>query len=110
MPFVMNAIDINVLPSSSGEGFPNVLAEAMACGTPCVTTNIGDAALIVDDTGWVSPPNDPIALSNSIIEAIEEKSHDEESWALRKQNCRSRIVENFSLDKMIKNYHLVWGI
>jgi len=110
MPFVMNAIDINILSSSSGEGFPNVLAEAMACGTPCVTTNIGDAALIVDDTGWVSPPNDPIALSNAIIEAIEEKSHDVESWALRKQNCRSRIVENFSLEKMIKNYHLVWGI
>ena len=110
MPFVMNALDINVLSSSSGEGFPNVLAEAMACGTPCVTTNIGDAALIVDDTGWVSPPNDPIALSSAIIEAIEEKSHDEESWTLRKQNCRSRIVENFSLDKMIRDYHKAWGI
>ena len=110
MPFVMNAIDINVLSSSSGEGFPNVLAEAMACGTPCVTTNIGDAALIVDDTGWVSSPNDPIALSNSIIEAIEERNRDGQKWALRKQNCRNRIVENFSLDKMIKNYHLVWGI
>jgi len=110
MPAVMNALDINVLSSSSGEGFPNVLAEAMACGTPCVTTNIGDAALIVDDTGWVSPPNDPIGLSNAIIEAIEERSNDEELWTLRKQKCRDRIVENFSLDKMIKNYHLVWGI
>ena len=107
---VMNALDINVLSSSSGEGFPNVLAEAMACGTPCVTTNIGDAALIVDDTGWVSPPNDPIALANAIIEAIQERNRDERLWILKKKNCRDRIVQNFSLDKMIKNYHLVWGI
>ncbi|MDA9253121.1 glycosyltransferase, partial [Flavobacteriaceae bacterium] len=110
MPAVMNALDINVLSSSSGEGFPNVLAEAMACGTPCVTTNIGDAALIVDNTGWVLQPNDPTELANAIIEAIEERSRDEQSWVLRKQNCRTRIVQNFSLDKMIKNYHLVWGI
>ena len=110
MPAVMNALDINVLSSSSGEGFPNVLAEAMACGTPCVTTNIGDAALIVDDTGWVSPPNDPIALANAIIEAIQERNRDERLWILKKKNCRDRIVQNFSLDKMIKNYHLVWGI
>ena len=110
IPAVMNALDINVLSSSSGEGFPNVLAEAMACGTPCVTTNIGDAALIVDDTGWVSPPNDPIALANAIIKAIQERSRDERLWILKKKNCRDRIVQNFSLDKMIKNYHLVWCI
>ena len=109
MPAVMNALDINVLSSSSGEGFPNVLAEAMACGIPCVTTNIGDASLIVDRTGWVSPPNNYVALANSILKAIEEKNRDEKLWSLRRQNCRDRIIENFSLDKMIKNYHSVWG-
>jgi len=110
VPAVMNALDINVLSSSSGEGFPNVLAEAMSCGTPCVTTNVGDAALIVHETGWVSPPNDSIALANSIIEAIKERNLDEKSWNLRRENCRNRIVENFSLDKMIENYHLVWDL
>jgi len=110
MPAVMNALDINVLSSSSGEGFPNVLAEAMACGTPCVTTNVGDAAQIVSDTGWVSPPNDHIALAKALIEAIEEKNNDKQSWVLRKQNCRDRIVLNFSLDKMIRNYNKAWGI
>ena len=110
MPAAMNALDINVLSSSSGEGFPNVLAEAMACGTPCVTTNIGDAALIVSDTGWVSSPNNPTELANKIIEAIEEINSGEQLWMLRKQNCRNHIIENFDIDKMIKSYHLTWGL
>ena len=104
----MNGIDIFML-SSISEAFPNVLNEAMACETPCVTTNVGDAALIVGDTGWVVSPQDSKALAKATIEAHEEKKFHNESWEQRKKACRKRILENYSLEKMIKKYKDVWA-
>ncbi len=109
IPAVMNGMDVHVLSSAFGEAFPNVLAEAMACGTPCVTTDVGDAAVIVGETGWVVPPKNPEALAEAIIKAIEEKETAPQAWKARKQACRRRIVENFSIEKMIENYHRAWS-
>lgn len=58
---IYNALDL-LTNSSSSEGFSNVIGEAMACGVPCVVTNVGDSALIVGPTGVVVPVNDPEAL------------------------------------------------
>jgi glycosyltransferase involved in cell wall biosynthesis len=61
MPAVSNAFDI-ACSSSSGEGFSNTIIEAMACGVPCVVTDVGDSAAIVGATGVVVPPSSPEAL------------------------------------------------
>lgn len=106
---VMNGLDLHVLSSSFGEAFPNVLAEAMACGTPCVTTDVGDAAVIVGDTGWVVPPKNPQALASAILDAMNEEQNNPQAWKMRKQASRDRIVNNFSIEKMVAEYHQVWG-
>lgn len=109
IPSVMNALDIHILSSSFGEAFPNVLAEAMACGTPCVTTDVGDAALIVGDTGWVVPPRSSVLLSNAILLACTERENIDD-WGLRKLAVRERIVNQYSIENMIYKYHKVWSI
>ena len=103
---VMNGLDIYVQSSSYGEGFPNVVAEAMACGTPCVVTDVGDAGFIVGKNGWVVPPKDPTKLANAIKKAISEIGSN--YWSKRRNKARSRIKENFNITKMIKCYNNLW--
>jgi glycosyltransferase involved in cell wall biosynthesis len=104
---VMSAMALHVL-SSLDEAFPNVLAEAMACGTPCLTTDVGDAAIIVGDTGWIVPPSDPKALAKAMLEAMDEKQNDPQAWQARKQACRKRIVDHYAIDRMLTDYRRIW--
>ena len=104
---VMNAIDLFLL-SSISEAFPNVLNEAMLCGTPCLTTNVGDAALIVDKTGWIVEPRDSTGMADACVHALNEKEKNSEHWKNRKESCRKRIIENFSFEKMINKYKEIW--
>jgi glycosyltransferase involved in cell wall biosynthesis len=88
------AFDVAISSSSSTEGFSNALGEAMACGVPCVTTNIGDAKRIVGDYGIVVPSKSPERLAEGIVRYIELPKCKKE--ILSKQ-CRDRIIQNFSL-------------
>ena len=103
---VMNGLDIYIQSSSYGEGFPNVVAEAMACGTPCVVTDVGDAALIVDNNGWIVPPNNSIKLANAIEKALIEKTSSH--WDKRCEEARIRIKKNYDINNMIKLYNNLW--
>jgi glycosyltransferase involved in cell wall biosynthesis len=105
---IMNSLDVHLLSSNGGEGFPNVIAEAMACGTPCVCTNVGDSRLIVAGTGMVCPPNDPKLLAESILSLLSEKFSDPEIWLCRKISCRNEIKAKYSIDKTVNAFISIW--
>lgn len=105
IPAVMNVLDLHVM-SSSSEAFPNVLAEAMACGTPCVSTDVGDAAAIVGKTGLIVPPGNAEALAGAIETLLAELAHP--FWGERCAEARRHVETHFSIERMVENYHALW--
>jgi glycosyltransferase involved in cell wall biosynthesis len=94
MPAFYSALDVATLTSWT-EGFPNAVAEAMACGIPCVVTAAGDAPLIVGKTGEVVPIRDPKALADG-WQRLLDRAGPSLSFA-----CRTRMVDQFSVSRLI---------
>jgi len=104
IPHVMAGLDINTL-SSIGEAFPNVLGEAMACGVPCVATDVGDAAEIVGDTGIVVPPRDAHALAEGWERMINLSTQERHELG---QRARSRIQTHYQIGEVARRYQQLY--
>jgi len=92
-----NAFDVATLGSAFGEGFPNVIGEAMACGTPVVATDVGDAGQIVGSLGEIVPAGQPESLSAAWARLRDRLAQEPE---LRKA-ARDVIIARYSLDRMV---------
>lgn len=91
------ALDI-LCSTSETEGFSNVIGEAMACGVPCVVTDVGDSAAIVGDAGIAVAPKDAGALAGRLVDLVR-RPHAER--ARLGQMARARVVERFSVTRLV---------
>jgi glycosyltransferase involved in cell wall biosynthesis len=105
VPDLMTATDI-VVCSSLTEGFPNTIGEAMASGIPCVSTDVGDAAALIADTGGLVPKADPAALALRLEEFLDIAP---EARATLGAAARRRIEEKFSLQAIVARYAGLFG-
>lgn len=101
IPDVLNAMDVFVLPSLS-EGMPNAVLEAMACGLPVVATRVGGLPEVVEDgeTGILTPSQDEAFLESALFNLL----HDDTKRQMLGEKGRKRVLEHFSLDKMVEEY------
>lgn len=104
MPRLMAALDA-LASASFGEGFPNVLCEAMASGVPCAVTDVGDSAYIVGDTGRVVPSGDMEALSEALLELLEMDPENRQKLSV---SARARVAENFELGHIVRLYETLY--
>jgi len=92
--------------ASRSEAFPIAIGEAMACGTPCVVTDVGDSALIVGETGTVVPPGDPHALAEAWRKLIAAGPVVRHCLGLA---GRRRIQQHFALPAIVERYQAIYG-
>ncbi|MGZ4962771.1 MAG: glycosyltransferase family 4 protein [Limisphaerales bacterium] len=100
----LSAMDVFCL-SSRTEGFPNAVGEAMAMGLPCVVTDVGDAAVLVGETGIVVPSQDPEALAQGLARFVELP---EDARACAGQAGRSRVESCFGLNSTRAKFEMVY--
>lgn len=87
--------------SSWAEAFSNTIGEAMACGLPCIVTDVGDSAHLVADTGRVVPPRDEAALAGA-MQAMADLGR--EARAALGARARARLQAEFGLGAVARRY------
>ena len=99
------AMDI-ATSSSASEAFPLAVGEGMACGTPCVVTNVGDSALLVGETGTVVAPGDPVALAGAWRDLIEAGPEVRRSLGIA---ARRRVQQHFDMSAIVERYQAIYA-
>jgi glycosyltransferase involved in cell wall biosynthesis len=105
VPRVLRGLDLATLSSGWGEAFPLVIGEAMACGVPCVVTDVGDCAELVGDTGRTVAPRDPVALARAWEELVLAGA---EARARMGAAARRRIETSYGLASVAAQYDRVY--
>jgi glycosyltransferase involved in cell wall biosynthesis len=106
IPRLTTALDVATSSSYYGEAWPLAVGEAMACGVPCVVTQVGDSPLIVGETGLSVRPRDPQALADAWHKLLTVGQNERAKLGAA---ARRRIEEHFSLQDAVSSYERLYG-
>ncbi len=105
MPKLYNCIDVYALTSTS-EAFPNVLGEAACCGTVSVSTDVGDARLIVGAAGRVVPRGSAEEIASALRDLL---SLSAPARAELGRSARAHVMAEFGIDAIVREYESVYS-
>jgi len=100
LPEYLNKLKLLVLPSYT-EGLPNIMLEAMACGTPVLATPVGATPDIIKDgeTGFIMENNSPECIAGNIVRALDHPSLEQIA-----RNARALVEREFTHEAAVERY------
>ena len=103
LPDYLNELNLVVLPSYT-EGLPNVMLEAMACGTPVLATPIGAIPDVIKNgkTGFIMENNSPECIAENVILALE---HPDLERIV--ENARTLVEREFTYEVAVERYRKI---
>jgi glycosyltransferase involved in cell wall biosynthesis len=100
IPALTAALDIATC-ASRGEAFPNIVGEALACGIPCVATDVGDCADIIGSNGLIVPANNPQAMARAWTSLIDLGASERQQLG---DEGRRSVAARYSLASAVTRY------
>ncbi len=100
----LNACNL-LLMTSKNEGSPQIIKEALLCGTPIVSTDVGDVKELIDDiNGCFIAKSDPLDISKKIMLAIEFSKNFDKTSGREKIIKKKLTLHNIS-DELLRIYY-----
>ena len=104
----INILDLNILCSSWGEAFPNVICETMLCKVPNISYDIGDASIIIKNNDHIISELNTELFEMKILKFLNLKKNFPNEWSTIKENARNNILKNYKISDMIKKFQKTW--